>query len=342
MRLPNGYGSVYKLKGNRRRPWIARVTVGWTDKGKQLYRTVGYFATKKEGLEALAQYHKKPGLSNDMTFGEVYHQWKATTAYTKLAPKTQAGYEDAWVHLSVLEKMPIKEVRKSNLQAVVDDLVARGIGYATCHKVKVLAGIILKHALADDLVDQNYAAHVVLPEKTRSAKRTFTDLEIRSITKLAEAGDIWAGTVLILIYTGMRISELTGLKKFNVDMKQLVITGGIKTDAGKNRVVPIAPKIESYMRYWYELPGERMIQKDGQPVSSDYYRKFLYYPVLDRAGTRRLTPHEARHTFGTLLDRAGVNTKHIQELMGHSDYSTTANIYTHPEIEELRKAVARL
>src|SRR5690606_7021067 len=111
----------------------------------------------------------------------------------------------------------------------------------SCHKVKVLAGILFKHAMADNLVTQNYAQHVVLPEKTKPKKRAFTDLEIRSIAKLAESGDVWAGTVLILIYTGMRISELTGLKKFNVDMKQLVITGGIKTDAGKNRVVPISP-----------------------------------------------------------------------------------------------------
>src|SRR5690606_29393004 len=272
----------------------------------------------------------------------IHAQWRGTSAYTKLARKTQAGYDDAWTHLSVIGDMPIKEVRKSHLQAVIDGLVAKGIGYATCHKVKVLAGILMNHALADNLVTQNYATHVVLPEKPKSNKRTFTDLEIRSITKLAESGDVWAGTVLILIYTGMRISELTGLKKFNVDMKQLVITGGIKTDAGKNRVVPISPKIERYVAYWYNLPGEYMIQKDGSPVSSDYYRKHLYYPVLDRPGTRRLTPHEARHTFATLLNRAGVNTKHIQELMGHADYSTTANIYTHPEIEELRKAIARL
>lgn len=342
MRLPNGYGSVYKLKGNRRRPWIARVTVGWTDGGKQLYKIVGYYKTKAEGLKALAEYHKDPGIASDVTLAELYEHWKETTAYTKLARKTQKGYDDAWNHLSVIGRMPIKEIRKSQLQAVVDDLVRRGIGYATCHKVKVLAGILFKHAMADNVVTQNYAQHVVLPEKPDTKKRTFTDLEIRSITKLAESGDIWAGTVLILIYTGMRISELTSLTKFQIDWERQLIIGGIKTDAGKNRVVPISPKIRRYMEYWYNLPGECMIQRDGAPVSSDYYRKHLYYPVLDKADVRRLTPHEARHTFGTLLEQAGVSPKYIQELMGHADYTTTANIYIHPDLEELRKAVASI
>src|SRR5690606_15760236 len=188
------------------------------------------------------------------------------------------GYDLAWNHLKVIGDMPIKDVRKSHLQDIIDGLVKNGIGYATCHRVKVLSGILLKHAMDDDLVEKNYASNVVLPEKPDSDKTAFTDLEIKAITKLAEGGDLWAGTVLILIYTGMRISELTGLKKFNVDMRENLITGGIKTDAGKNRVVPISPKIEGYMVYWYNLPGEHLIQREGAPVSSNYYRRYLYYP----------------------------------------------------------------
>jgi len=333
---------VYKLAGNRRRPYIARVTIGWSPEGKQLYRTIGYFKTYKEGLNALAEYHKKPGLASGATLAQVHEKWKATQAYTKLAAKTQEGYDLAWNHLKAIGDMPIKDVRKSHIQDIIDGLVARGIGYATCHRVKVLAGILLKHAMDDDLVERNYATNVVLPEKPESDKETFNDLEIEKLTRLAEAGDVWAGTVLIFIYTGMRIGELVGLTKFNVDMREKFITGGIKTDAGKNRVVPISPKIERYVEYWYNQPGEYLIQIDGKPIRVDYYRRYLYYPALERAGVRKLNPHKARHTFGTLLDRAGVNTKHIQELMGHADYSTTANIYTHPDIAELRKAVAKL
>ena len=60
MKLPNGFGSVHKLPGNRRKPWRARKTSGWvtdskTGEVKQKYVTIGYFSTQKEALQALVQ-----------------------------------------------------------------------------------------------------------------------------------------------------------------------------------------------------------------------------------------------------------------------------------------------
>lgn len=73
MRNPNGYGSVFRLKGRRRRPWIARVTTGWTDEGKQLTQTVGYFATKQEGMDALAIHRISPvSPRTNVTLTELY------------------------------------------------------------------------------------------------------------------------------------------------------------------------------------------------------------------------------------------------------------------------------
>ena len=65
MKLPNGYGSVKKLSGKRRKPWIVEKTVGWdadlqTGKIKQKRIIIGYFPTKKEGLEALASFNANP------------------------------------------------------------------------------------------------------------------------------------------------------------------------------------------------------------------------------------------------------------------------------------------
>lgn len=54
MKNPNGYGSVFKLGGNRRRPYCARVTVGWTDDGKQQYKNIGYFEERADAMIALA------------------------------------------------------------------------------------------------------------------------------------------------------------------------------------------------------------------------------------------------------------------------------------------------
>ena len=81
MKMPNGYGSVYKLSGNRRKPWAARVTDGWVNnpkinKSKQVYKFVGFYETRKEALKALADYNTNPFNIDtaNITFQEVYER----------------------------------------------------------------------------------------------------------------------------------------------------------------------------------------------------------------------------------------------------------------------------
>lgn len=340
MRLPNGYGSVHKLPGNRRRPWRARVTVGWTEDGKQLYYTVGYYATQREALAALAEYHEKPiGDRRDLTLGQIYEQW-SEKAYETLDRSTVNGYKACWKRIAKLADVPIRLIKTSDLQQIVDEMVKEGLGRSSLEKAKTLCGILMDIALNDDIIDKNYAKAIKLPPARKPEKETFTDLEVLQIEQLAESGDMWAGTVMILIYTGMRGSEMCGLTPFQVDIESWVITGGIKTDAGRDRIMPIHPKIRPYVAYWYNTRGPRLIHRDGKPISLNYYRKYIYYPVLERAGvTRHLTPHATRHTFATLLARAKIQPVYAQALMGHSDYSTTANTYTHLPLEELRAAI---
>ena len=82
MKLPNGFGSVYKFSGKRRRPWAARKTVGWTEstEGKRsnpIYKFIGYYATRAEALTALTEYNKNPYDIDaaSVTFSEVYEKW---------------------------------------------------------------------------------------------------------------------------------------------------------------------------------------------------------------------------------------------------------------------------
>ena len=82
MKLPNGFGSVYKLSGKRRKPWAARKTVGWEDKPEKkksypVYEFIGYYATRQEALTALVDYNKDPYdlHLNVITFKEVYEKW---------------------------------------------------------------------------------------------------------------------------------------------------------------------------------------------------------------------------------------------------------------------------
>lgn len=139
----------------------------------------------------------------------------------------------------------------------------------------------------------------------------------------------------------MRISELLALTKFNIDLEDMLITGGAKTDAGRDRVIPIHKKIQPHIMKWYNTEGEYLITRNNKKINLKYYREKLYYPALEAAEVKKLTPHKARHTFATLLHKAGVDMDTRQKLLGHSDVATTMH-YTHPDIAVLREAVSRL
>ena len=338
MKLPNGYGSIHKLPGNRRKPWRARVTTGWTEEGKQMYYVVGYFETRAKAMEALSEYNKNPiGEMREKTLGEMYEAW-SKFKFGTISRDTVNNYKAAWKYLSVLEEQPICLIRKSHMQEVIKQMADAGLSRSSMEKVKTLAVILFNEAMDDNIVEKNFGSLIELPPSRKTKKPTFSDMEIKRLQGLAER-DAWAGTILILIYTGMRIGELLALTKFNVDLQKMTITGGIKTEAGRDRVVPIHSKIREYIRFWYERPGSYLIEKNEEKINVDYYRKYLYYPTLEKAKVRRLVPHSTRHTFATLLSRAKAPTKDIQALIGHSDYAVTANTYTHPDVEELRSAI---
>ena len=81
MKNPNGYGSVVKLSGKRRKPFWIRKTAGWNEKGQPIYKTIGYTATREEGNILLAEYNKNPWNVDTakLTLKELYDLWVEKT-----------------------------------------------------------------------------------------------------------------------------------------------------------------------------------------------------------------------------------------------------------------------
>lgn len=77
MKNPNGYGSVFKLSGKRRKPFGVRITARWDEDVKQLYKYIGYYTTRPEAMIALADYNKNPYDldAGKVTFQEVFEKW---------------------------------------------------------------------------------------------------------------------------------------------------------------------------------------------------------------------------------------------------------------------------
>lgn len=350
MRNPNSFGSVYKIKGNRRCPWVARVTDGWTttiaksgrrkgeEVSRQKYIYIGYYPTKNDATDALTLYrtgHLTP--RNTMTVKDIYEEWAETT-FPHVSPPTQRSYRQAWARLSKLAHLPFAELRTKQWQEVLD---ASSLGHSAKMKMRTVISQLYGYAGQNDIVSQNYAKYLRLTRDEKKEKNVFTDLEIKKMFDSSQVEGI--DTILILIYTGFRISELLELTKFNVDLQGGIIRGGRKTDAGRNRMVPIHPKILPLIKKHLNRGGEKLIcREDGQAMTADKYRKKIYYPALKAAGIPSRPPHTCRHTFGTLAAKAGIDSTIIQRMMGHSSYSFTADNYTHPQIEEFKNAISKI
>ncbi|MEG1945406.1 MAG: tyrosine-type recombinase/integrase, partial [Oscillospiraceae bacterium] len=115
---------------------------------------------------------------------------------------------------------------------------------------------------------------------------------------------------------------------------------GIKTKAGKDRIVPIHPKILDIVTVYHDQGNEYLFSYNGKKMSPSQYYTFWNQIMTDHGMTH--TPHECRHTFRSRLDSAGANKVAIDRIMGHSSGGTGERIYTHKTPEELRTAIEKI
>lgn len=336
MRNPNGYGSVYKLSGKRRKPWRAVKTTGYDIlTGKQMRLTVGYYPTRKEALEALANYVINPYNldSKKLTFKEVFEKW-SELHFKNISQSTIIGYNTSFRSLNALHERIFSTLRAIQLQEVMNSLT---IAESSKRVVKSLLNSLYDYALRYEIVDKNYSALITLGKKeTIVQRKPYTDEEISKLWKYKELPNV--DTVLIMIYSGFRIGELLTLRNLDIDLENRTIKGGIKTNAGKNRIVPINLKILPLIKARMSPKNEYLIVDEQN--KRILYEKYLYiYRKLMKQLGLKHTIHDCRHTFATLLSNADANKVSIAKIIGHNNYDITEKIYTHKDIEELKKAI---
>ncbi len=343
MRMPNGYGGISKLSGNRRNPYCARVTDGWKlvdGKAVQKYKVVGYFATRKEALAALADYNKNPySLDNDMTWLELYETWSAEYL-ENIAPSSTRTVKSAFSYTKQIQNMKVRDIRVSHLEGCMKAAPSTN----TAERMKSLYNLMYRYALKHELVEKDYAALCYSPKRAEpKIKRIlFTDDEI---VALRQTDVTYADTVLVGIYTGLRPSELCDIEVKNVHLEEDYLIGGMKTDAGRNRIVPIHRSIYSLIEARYNEAlaiGSLYLfpTPNGQYMSYSSYRN-RFATVCKALGTTH-TMHDTRHTFITRAKDAGMNEYLLKRIVGHAVSDVTEKVYTHRTIQELVDAVNML
>lgn len=337
MKRANGTGSVYKLSGKRRRPWMAVRAAEYED-GSAKRQIVGYFATKHEAEDAISLDRIRPvSAYANATLKGLWDMWIESKAFTRLSLSGQRYYRAGFAHLSPLHKRKYADLRRDHFQQCIDDAEEAGLSWSSLSAIRCVCSLLGEYASANDVVPKSYATKLLLPPKGKRKILTFTDDEIKLLSD--HDAEPWVDTVLILIYTGMRISEMLKLKKEDVDINEMVIVGGVKTDAGKDRTIPVHPKIQGYILARHEASKKWLIERDGKALRDDAYRSDYYYPTLEALGIRRLTPHKARHTFFTRFDAVCNDKWAMAQIGGHTDPTFSQKTYSHPDIKRLRTAI---
>lgn len=351
-KLPNGYGSVYKLSGNRRNPWVATKTFGWIldeEKGKvkQKQRPIGYFPTKSEALDALASYNENPYDidTQNITFEEVYNKWSAEHFPTLKNKSSVRTVTAAYKYCKPIYNMRMRDIRVNHLEQTIKDAK---VGDSTKARMKSLFNLMYRYAMKHEIVDKDYAA---LCDSVKKPKPTieripFSQEEIKALWDNIDFP--FVDMVLIGIYSGWRPQELSILKIVNVDLEARTFTGGLKTEAGIDRIVPIHPLIFSLVEENYNkalATGSEHLFNDengqqGTYLTYDKYRG-RFKKIMKRLNQEH-KPHDTRHTFITKGKYYQMDDYILKIIVGHAINDVTEKTYTHRVIEELRREIEKI
>ena len=304
---------IQKIKHATKRPYV-------------VYSVLGYYSTYDEALDALSQSR------TSLTLKQVYNMWLPSHAKS-VSTNTLNNYSSAFAHLVSIHDVAMQDINYLQLQSIVDHMLGAGLSYSSCKKVRSLISQLFDYSIVNSWCTTNYAKFLNLGHnKPVRPHKPFTTQAINRLWRLeSPLHDI----PLILLYTGMRASELINLKARDVNRKQRTIKiTSAKTKSGI-RTIPIHDRIWSILER--RLDTVYVIQECRTYSSfSKEFNKAM------RAINSKHTTHDCRHTFATRLDNAGANYNAKRLLLGHSSGNVTDGIYTHKSLGQLRKAIKLL
>ncbi|MCI2106830.1 MAG: site-specific integrase [Intestinimonas sp.] len=350
MKRANGTGSIVKLSGKRRKPFVVRVS-GHDEHGHIIQRPLSYHATSKEAQAALDEFNRQRAAGEaisvsrmDTTLQAVFDGW-FDRASRKLNDSSIRSHNAAWrKRVSRYKERKMRDISLDDWQAILDEDEDAGRSQSLINNDVILIRALCSYAMERDIIGKDYSAFLDIPSVGAiKEKGAFNDLQLAKLEQLAAGGFPWADTALMLCYTGFRITEFLSLTHFSYDVKGDYLQGGMKTEAGRNRIVPVHPKIKPYLNAWLDKGGQRIIcWPDSSPIESQQYRAQLFPPIADALDAPAATPHWCRHTFATRLHAAGADELSIKWLLGHSVKGDVTAGYTHATLDVLEGAIRLL
>lgn len=341
-RRANGEGLIRQRRDGR---WEGRDLLP-TGKPKAVYgKTQKDVRQKLQELRQQVREGRVAGTERQ-TVAQFLERWLEDVVRVKNAPKTRRDYEMiVRVHLvPALGRHPLHGLTAQHIQTWLNELGAHHAP-RTVHYYRATLRAALNQAVKWRLIPYNPAAATEGPKQARKRIEAMSGERAREILAAFEGHQL-EGLVTVLLATGMRPGEALGLCWADVDLDagllkvQTARSGQLKRESSwrmlvlpdvARRVLADRPRTDALV-----FPASAGGHQDGTTVLHQFQRR------LKEAGLPKMTLYELRHGHATLQLTQGAGLREIMEQLGHTQISTTANIYTHIAPELRRKAAERI
>ncbi len=239
-------------------------------------------------------------------------------------------------------------ITSHDIRAWIVSMLDSGISTVSVHRKISCLRVYFRYLRKQGVVDVDPLQKVVLPKRKKNLPAFVEETALDKLLDGNNFGDDFAGirnrTIIEMLYfTGMRRSELIGLRKLDVDL----VEGTVKVTGKRNkqRIIPLVKsfvsRLEEYLRVRDEVTergndGWFFITDKGNKL----YDKYVYNTVTSYLALvttiEKKSPHILRHTFATHMLNHGADLNSIKELLGHANLSAT-QVYTHNTFEKLKK-----
>ena len=308
----------------------------------------------------------KEGVRPEIPFSQFLSNWLLMIKPTVLIT-TYASYQyyiDQRINPYFDEKnITLQNIKTADIQEYYNTMLKKGTKWNSVAKHHAIIRKALDYAVKMDYIATNPAIKIETPKRQKFIAEHYNREELQMLFE-AVKGDLIELPVILSAFYGLRRSEALGLKWSAIDFEQktlcikhtvcrISVDGKdviVRKDTTKNktslRTLPLIPDIEKLL-----LEARKKQESNRRKCRKSYNKEFLDYICVDDMGNllrpdylsqhfqivlkkndlKHIRFHDLRHSCASLLLASGVSLKEIQDWLGHSDFSTTANIYSHLE-----------
>lgn len=270
---------------------------------------------------------------------------KRYSDHTLVAYKTDL--DQFMVYLSeLIGDFQFKDVTRQQIRGWVVGLMEQGITPRSVNRKLATLKSFYKYLMREQLVENDPARLVTIPKVRKKLPAFVQEDQLNQLLDLGFFANDFEGsrdkTIISILYgTGIRLSELKGLKVNNIDLKGYTIK--VLGKRNKERIVPFPKEVSAIIEAYLEIRTEinsnseflLLTSKGDQVYDKLIYRVVNKYLAMVTTAARK-SPHVLRHSFATHLLNHGADLNAVKELLGHSNLSAT-QVYTHTTFEKLKE-----